>query len=389
MALANSFLTPEEASQEEFVCPLSLVWCPACGLVQLTHVVPPERMFSNYLYVSSTTQTFQKHFSEYAKRAKEKLVKKAGPLLAVDIGSNDGLLLSCFQNEGLKAVGVEPARNLSEAANERGRPTINDYFGSSAVDQLLRNEGSADIITGNNVFAHIDDIPELLRNVSRLLRPEGAFIIEFPYLVTMVENMLFDMIYHEHLSYIAVTPLRSLLHRFELEIFAIEEVPSHGGSLRIFIQKKAAARTVSEEVERFLRREAEKGYGSLPVYQEFARRVQGVKNELAALVKEIRSRGKSLSGYGAPAKGNTLINFCRWGPSQINYLVDDNPLKQNLLSPGAKIPVVSSRYLFENPTDYVILFAWNFAAEILKKLTPLKERKTRSIIPLPKPRIIK
>lgn len=386
MALANSFLKPESHREEEFVCPLRLTWCSTCGLVQLSDVVPAERMFSNYLYVSSTTQTFRKHFAEYARSAKARLLRQIGTGLAVDIGSNDGLLLSCYQNEGLRAVGIEPAKNLSQEANAKGLATLNDYFGENSVETVLKNWGAADIISANNVFAHINDIQGVLRNVDRLLRPDGIFIIEFPYLVAMVEEMLFDMIYHEHLSYIALHPLRYVLSRFEMEIFAVEEVASHGGSLRAYIQKKNAGHTPSPEVGRLLQREIEKGYNTFPIYQEFTRRVYEVRETLKGFVAEIKKSGKTLSGYGAPAKGNTLINFCRFDSRQFEYIVDDNPLKQNRLTPGAHIPVVSSQHLLTHPTDYVFIFAWNFAEEIIKKLWGLKQEGVQFIIPLPKPR---
>ncbi len=388
MPLANSFLSKEDARKEEFACPLSLVWCSGCGLVQLSHVVPADLMFANYLYVSSTTQTFRKHFAEYAKDAKIRLQKKSGPTLAVDIGSNDGLLLACYQNEGMKAVGVEPAKNLSEEANRNGRITVHDYFGASAVDKILKDFGPADIISANNVFAHIDDIHNVCRNVNRLLGPQGIFVIEFPYLGVMVEEMLFDMIYHEHLSYIAVSPLKFVLGRFDLEIFAIEKVASHGGSLRVFIQKKKGGRAISSEVGDYIADESKKGYSSESIYRDFATRVKRVKSELLAFVKDVKSKKKSLSGYGAPAKGNTLINYCGLNASAIDYIVDDNPLKQNLLCPGSRIPVVPSQHLFERHTDYVLIFAWNFAEEIIKKLQPLREKGVQFIIPLPKPRVV-
>lgn len=388
MSLANSFLKNEELNQEEFVCPLRLSWCSQCWLVQLSDVVPADKMFRNYLYVSSTTETFKRHFADYAKKTKVRLINPTPNLLAVDIGSNDGLLLSCYEREGMKAVGVEPAVNLAEEANRNGITTINDYFGARTVDTILSQFGPADVMSGNNVFAHIDDIHDVCRNVFRLLKPQGIFVIEFPCLGVMLEKMLFDMIYHEHLSYIGVRALTKLLEQFGLEIFAIEEVASHGGSLRVFIQKTGAGRPVSGEVTDFLRKEAEKGYGSFKVYQGFAEKVNRVKIELLREVSTILSKGKRISGYGAPAKGNTLINFCGLGPSQIDYIVDDNPLKQNLFTPGARIPVVPSSHLFSHPTDYVILFAWNFSEEIIKKLQPLRERDVKFMIPLPRLQVV-
>ena len=386
--LANSFLKKEELSQKEFVCPLRLAWCSRCWLVQLCDAVPAEKMFRNYLYVSSTTETFKKHFAEYAQKAKAKLLNASAPLLAVDIGSNDGLLLSCYQKEGMTAVGVEPAVNLSQEANRKGIATLNDYFGARAVEKILKDYGPADMVSGNNVFAHIDDIHDVCRNVAKLLKPQGIFVIEFPYLAVMLEKMVFDMIYHEHLSYIAVTPLRYLFHQFHLEIFAIETVSSHGGSLRVFIQKKGAGRPVSSKVDAMLHEESNKGYGSPEVYRQFAERVYGVKRGLVAFVDQIKSQKKSISGYGAPAKGNTLINFCGFNAHQIDYIVDDNPLKQGLFSPGAKIPVVPAAYRSQHPTDYVILFAWNFAEEIIRKLQLLREKGVQFMIPLPEPKIV-
>lgn len=388
MALANSFLTPEEAEKEEFICPLRLARCSACGLVQLCDAVPPKLMFANYLYVSSTTQTFRRHFEEYAKAAKARLMKDTKSVVAVDIGSNDGLLLSCYQREGMKAVGVEPAKNLCDAANQGGFATLNEYFGAKAVEKILKDFGPADIVSGNNVFAHIDDIHDVLRNVHRLLSPQGFFVIEFPYLVVMMDRLLFDMVYHEHLSYIALGPLQRLLERFGLEIFSIEEVASHGGSLRVFIQKRNAGRPIGSEVEGLLQSERMGGYDSFEVYDRFAARVGQVKKHLIQFITKIKSEGKSISGYGAPAKGNTLINYCALTAADITYIVDDNPLKQGRLAPGSHIPVVPSKHLFEHVTDYVLILAWNFSEEIIKKLQPLKQKGVRFIVPLPEPRTL-
>lgn len=366
MALANSFIKKEQISEQEFECPLSLTRCDECGLIQLTHVVPADLMFSHYLYVSSTTATFRKHFAEYAKSVKEKSVKKEN-LVALDIGSNDGLLVSCFINEGMKGIGIEPANNLAVEANKNGIPTINRYFDEEAVELIITQYGKADIITANNVFAHIDDSQSVCKNVNKLLNNDGMFVIEFPYLVTMTEEMLFDMIYHEHLSYIALTPLKIFLAKFQLQIFDVDYVSSHGGSLRIYIQKNSSRHSISKKVTELLESEKIKGYNSQEIYLQFAKKVYKVKEKLISFINNAKQEGRSVCGYGAPAKGNTLINFCKLTSKQIDYIVDDNPLKQNMFTPGAKIPVVPSSHLSENPTDYVIIFAWNFAKEIIYK----------------------
>lgn len=382
MPLANSYVAKEEAVKTEFECPLSVTRCSNCGLVQLTHVVPPELMFSHYLYVSSTTKTFRDHFSQYATGLKEKHVKKQN-LLAVDIGSNDGLLLSCYQKEGMKVVGVEPAANLAALANQQGITTIQSFFNGQCVAEIRKRFGAADIISANNVFAHIHDIQDVLKNVNQLLDSKGIFVIEFPYLVTMLEEFLFDMIYHEHLSYIAVHPLKYVLNRFHLDIFDIQYVPSHGGSLRVFIQKKEGPYKIASVVADYLAREEKGGYLTSSPYEKFAQGVMKCKNDFMALVAKIRSLGNSIAGYGAPAKASTIINFYGLKATDVAYVVDDNPMKQNLLVPGAQIPIVSSAYAEQHPTDYLVIFAWNFAKEILQKITSWQKRGTRFLVPLP------
>ncbi len=386
MALANSFIAPNQKGTKEFACPLSLAWCEICKLVQLSYVVPPEKMFSNYLYVSSTTKTFQDHFFNYAKTVKTRLDSK--DLLAVDIGSNDGLLLSCYQKVGMRAVGVDPAKNLSDDANQRGLPTINRFFDSACVKEIIDTYGKADVVSANNVFAHIDDVKSVCQNVFKLLNEEGLFVIEFPYLVAMFEDMFFDMIYHEHLSYISITALNYLMKSQGFKIVAIEKVTSHGGSLRVFLTKVSSKRDISQEVGSFLEDEEQKGYLKSAVYQEFAKQVENVKMSLNQFVQKITSEGKTISGYGAPAKASTLINYCGFNSSHIKFIIDDNPLKQNTFSPGANIRIVPSLYLNEHPTDYVMIFAWNFANEIMKKIEHLRERGVKFLIPLPHPKIV-
>ena len=387
MPLANSFLTEEQAKQEEFTCPLNVTRCTTCGLVQLSHVVPAELMFSHYLYVSSTSATFRKHFADYATSVKKKAIKK-NDLLAVDIGSNDGLLLSCFMKEGITPLGIEPAKNLSDEANKNGLNTINRYFDETSVDLIIEKYGKADIITGNNVFAHIDDSQAVCKNVFNLLSDTGMFVIEFPYLVTMYENMLFDMIYHEHLSYITLTSLKYLLNRYNLEIFSVDYVSSHGGSLRVFIQKQNGKYPISKQVNEMINHEENNKYDTQQKHNEFAENVQNVKQKLTEFIKRAQANGKTISGYGAPAKGNTLINYCNLNNQQIKYIVDDSPIKQSMLTPGAKIPVVSNSYQEKNPTDYIIVFAWNFAKEIINKMQHLKKRGVEFIVPLPSPTIV-
>lgn len=384
--LANNLPRKEDAAKPEFHCPLAVVKCPKCHLVQLTHSVPAHLMFDEYLYVSSTTQTFRTHFAEYAADVRNRLGGKKDAL-AVDIGSNDGLLVSGYVKEGMRGVGVEPAKNLAADAQKRGITTLNAYFGEETVREITAKYGKADAISANNVFAHIDDIQSVARNVRELLAEDGFFVIEFAYLVTMIEKMFFDMIYHEHVCYIGVTALGFLMERYGMEIFDITEVGSHGGSLRVFVQKKGGPRLKTLVVDRFLREEKEKGCLEEKIYRDFAARVMGFKDKLNTMIADLKRQGKTVSGYGAPAKASTIINFCALTPEAIDYIVDDNPLKQGRLIPGRKIPIVTSAHLNAQPTDYVVIFAWNFAKEILSKVEPLRAKGVKFIIPLPEPSI--
>lgn len=380
LPLANSFVRKEDAAKEEFRCPLRLTLCSSCFLVQLSHVVPPDMMFSNYLYVSSTTKTFRDHFAEYAASVRKKCAKKEKGV-AVDIGSNDGLLLACYQKEGFRAVGVDPATNLAEAANKNGTPTINRYFDETSVNMILKEYGPADAVSANNVFAHIDDIHSVCRNVSKLLAPAGIFSIEFPYLVTMLDELLFDMVYHEHLSYIGVNALTYVLKRHSLEIFDIQQVSSHGGSLRVFIQKQGGPQKEAAIVGELREKEKQRGCLNESAYRDFAARVMDAKEQFMELVRETRAAGKTMGGYGAPAKASTIINYYGLTKDDILFAVDDNPMKQNLLIPGSQIPIVPSSCLMDNPPDYVVIFAWNFAAEILQKIGHLREKGVQFVTP--------
>lgn len=381
VALANSYVAKENAGKPEFKCPLNLTWCSHCGLVQLSHIVPPDLMFKNYLYVSSTTQTFRDHFAEYAETVKNKLEVKKNPV-AVDIGSNDGLLVSEYNKQGMRGLGVDPAENLAVEANRQGRKTLNRYFDAECVKVIKKEYGGADAISGNNVFAHIAEVQSVLKNVRELLSDQGFFVVEFPYLVTMLDELLFDMIYHEHISYIAVTPLDFFTKRFDLEIFDIQKVSSHGGSLRVFIQKKNGSYRREAIVDQMIQSEKARGIMSEATYRQFAKDVIETKNRFMRTVREIKKQEKSISGYGAPAKASTLVGFYGLSRKEIDYVVDDNPLKQNWYVPGAQIPIVSSAHLNEHPTDYVVIFAWNFAKEIMRKISHLKDKGVEFLIPV-------
>ncbi len=384
--LANNFLTEQQLQQEERF-PLELCFCDTCKLVQLSHVVPPEVMFKNYVYVTSTTNTFKVHFTAMAKELTDEF-KLQKTSLAVDIGSNDGLLLKGFQQWGVQTIGVEPAGNIAVIAEKDGVETINDFFNEAAVRQIIARKGHADIITANNVFAHINDISDVIRNVDLLLKPEGVFVIEIQYLGDMIEKMTFDNVYHEHLSYFTLTSLEQFCKRHQMEIFKVKRVDSHGGSLRVFMKRPQSLRSIDASVKDLWGYEQRLGVNDFNTYRTFAEKVYGTKEKFVGFMKRIKSEGKTVYGYGAPAKGNTLLNFCDIGKDYITYVIDDNPLKQNLFTPGTHILVVSSKILDEKKPDYVLILAWNFADEILKKTQKYAAQGVRFIVPLPEPRII-
>ena len=385
--LANNFLSKQDLKKEEPKYPLELAFCQKCKLVQLSYVVPPGLMFKNYVYVTSTTKTFQQHFTKMADDISKKFMLNSNSLV-VDIGSNDGLLLKGFQKNSVQVMGVEPAANVAEIARKNGVETINDFFGKKVVEEILGKKGHADIITANNVFAHIDDIDGVINNVKSLLKKDGIFIIEFQYLMDTIENMTFDNIYHEHLSYYTITSLAYFFKKHEMEIFGVQRIGTHGGSLRVFVRQAEGKHQIGESVNEMLEYEKDKNASSFDPYREFADKVHKVKETLTSYIKDVKAQGKSIAGYGAPAKSTTLLNFCNVGADCIDYIVEDNPLKIGLYTPGTHIPVVSSGLLDKQMPDYVLILAWNFAEEILAKTKKYAGKGVKFIVPLPEPKIV-
>jgi SAM-dependent methyltransferase len=385
--LANSFLEKEELDKKEKTFPLELCFCDECKLVQLSFVVPPELMFKNYVYVSSTTKTFHKHFFQMAEYISKKF-KLDNKSLVVDMGSNDGLLLKAFKKMEMQVMGVEPAANIAKIAERDGIETINDFFNENAVNQIIERKGYANMITANNVFAHINDIREVIKNVKILLKDSGIFVIEVQYLVDTIEKMTFDNIYHEHLSYFTLTSLINFFKRHEMEIFDVQRVDTHGGSLRVFVKIVGSNFAVEKAVNGLLEHEKKLGVENLELYKSFADKVYRTKETLISHIREIKSRKKSIFGYGAPAKGNTLLNFCLIGTDCIDCIIEDNPLKIGLFTPGMHIPVASSKILDEKRPDYILILAWNFAEEILIKTKKYANQGVKFIIPLPTLRIV-
>lgn len=357
--LANNLLdTPDS---EDFLYPLQVNYCPKCHLCQLSHFVPKEKLFNNYLYLSSISSSFKKHFEDLSLI----LVEEYSPKIVLDIGSNDGIFLRPLKEKGIKIIGVEPAKNLAEIANQNGIDTINAYFEDLDINLLPKN---IDIVTAFNVFAHTKFTKEITKKVFQVLKPGGIFIIEVQYLVDMMSKLTFDNIYHEHLFYYSVTSLNNLFSNLGGQIIKVEHIDTHGGSIRIYIQRKEDVRGVDKSVEEFLNKE--KGVvDNYESYVDFAKKIRELKNKV---LDKFNSLSGLTIGYGAPAKATTLLNY--FG-IKLPYTIEDNPIKQNKYIPGVKTKIISKDDLIKIgiPKNIVVL-AWNFFDEIKQKNKDLIER---------------
>jgi SAM-dependent methyltransferase len=383
---ADQFRTADRLAGPEVWFPLQVCVCTRCGLSQLSYVVRPEILYQDeYPYEASTTRAGQRHFRAFAASVVQRLGLSERDLV-VDIGSNVGVLLAGFRDEGARVAGVDPASNIAAIAESRGIPTIADFFGERAVDRILREHGQARVITGTNVFAHIDDLHELLRSVDRLMTDDGVFIFECPYFVNLLKDLEYDTIYHEHLSYVSVRPLVTFFARFGMRIFDVEEVDIHGGSFRVYVDR--CRREVNAAViEDLLHREHREGAYDLPRLRRFATDVADNRDELVSMLHDLRARGKRVAGVSAPAKGMTLLNYARIGRETLEFVTEKSQLKMGRYTPGGRIPVVSDDVLLEERPDYALLLAWNFADEITRNLAAYSTAGGRFIVPIPAPRI--
>jgi len=386
--LADAFLTASQLGEPEIYYPLDVYLCDDCSLVQLGYVVPPEILFQrDYPYVSSTTQTGRDHFHSFAIDAFSRFDIQPDDLV-VDIGSNVGVLLQGFKNRGVKNVlGIEPAANICQIARNNGIDTINEFFSEKVADKIAGTRKTAKIVTGTNVIAHIDNHHALARAVKKLLAPKGVFIFEAPYFVNLLANLEYDTIYHEHLSYLSVKPLKHLFDSFGMEIFDALEVSIHGGSLRYFVADKGDY-PVADNVSRLLRLESEGKTYDTKTLSEFARMVQKNREELTWLLHSLKKAGKRIAGVSAPAKGMTLLNYCKIGTETLDFITEKASLKIGKFTPGIHIPVLPDSELTKQKPDYALLLAWNFADEIMKNMEDYHRAGGKFIIPIPKPAII-
>jgi SAM-dependent methyltransferase len=385
--LANAFLATPEQFAHEPSYPLDLYLCETCSLVQLLDVVDPEVLFRHYIYVTGTSDTMSGHNARYAQTVIE-LCQPRPEDLVIEIASNDGSLLSCFRQHGVRTLGVEPARNIAEIARDRGIETLAEFFDAAAAESIRASYGAAKVVIGNNVLAHVDETQDFLTGCKRLLTEDGLVVIEVPYVREMLDRLEYDTVYHEHLCYFSARALIRLCDAVGLSVVRIDRVPVHGGSLRLYAGRPEWYGGHADGALAPAADEREAGLATWERYERFAAHVGKHRRALRDLLEALRREGLTVAGYGAPAKGNTLLNYCGIGTDLIPYVVDKNPLKIGRFTPGMHIPILSTSTLLECQPDCVLILAWNFAEEIMRQQQEYRDRGGRFIIPIPEPRFI-
>lgn len=386
--LANSFLATIDDARNEAFFPLHVRVCTECHLAQLPAMETPQNIFSDYAYFSSFADGWVAHCRDFAESASKRFNITAQQHV-IEIASNDGCMLGAFARHGTQILGIEPAANVAQAAIAQGVPTRIAFFGSRLAGQM-RDEGiSADLLIANNVLAHVPDLNDFVRGLSTLLGPAGALSIEFPSLLRLIDENQYDTIYHEHFSYFSMLTAENVLARHGLAIFDVEDLATHGGSMRIYAQHASTGRLpLSPRLAAVRQREAAAKLDKLETYRNFGARVREHRKKLLDLLHTAKASGRAIVAYGAPAKGNTLLNYCGIGQDTIDYTVDRNPRKQGRFLPGSHIPVRHPDFIHQTRPDYVLILPWNWKEEIIADLAYIREWGGRFIVPVPQPEVI-
>lgn len=385
--LANALpKSPEEFKDEAFY-PLDVYFCKSCSLVQILDVIDPSVLFSHYIYLTGTSTTIAEHNVRYAQAVVDELNLSAESMV-MEIASNDGSLLKKFQPHGVKTLGIEPATNIAKIARDAGVETVNEFFSLETAKAIRESHGPADAIIGNNVLAHVDETRDFMSGARHIIKPDGRAIFEFPYLGEFMDRLEYDTVYHEHMCYFSVTAIMRLGDEIGLRLQKVDHMPVHGGSIRAWFGSDETFSDHSDEVKAIAAKEAEQGLTTVDRYVEFADGVKANRTALLELLNKLKAEGKTVAGYGAPAKGNTLLNYCGISTDLVPYTVDRSPLKVNLYLPGVHIPVLPAETILEKQPDYVLILAWNFAEEIMGQQQEYKDRGGQFIIPLPEPKIV-
>lgn len=381
---ANSFLTADQLDQPEAIYPLKVYTCSNCFLTQIAEYKQHETIFDDqYAYFSSFSKSWLKHARDYTYAMTSRFGFNEESMV-IEIASNDGYLLQYFQEQQVPVLGIEPTANTARAAREKGIQTIIEFFGTQLADVLVKTGIQADLLIGNNVLAHVPDIVDFVKGMKMLLRETGIITMEFPHLMQLVQHNQFDTIYHEHFSYLCLYSVKQIFDSCGLEIFDVEELPTHGGSLRIYVKhQNDHSKAVSPAVNALLEKEIRKGMNTMAYYMNFQHKAEQIKTEFCGFLVTKALKGKKVAGYGAAAKGNTLLNYCRVKNTQVAFVVDASPHKQNKWLPASHIPVVDESVLKREKPDYIIIFPWNLKAEIMDQLSYVRNWHGKFVTAIP------
>ena len=380
--LSNAFISPSEAHRMEAFYPLHAYVCETCFLVQLEQFETPAHIFRDYVYFSSYSDTWLDHAREFSAKA----IRDFGlttQSLVIEVASNDGYLLQYFKQAGIPVLGIEPAQNVAAVALKKEIPTITEFLGAASAKNIAAEGKLADLVIGNNVFAHVPDLNDFAAGLHTLLKPTGILTLEFPHLLQLMQNNQFDTIYHEHFSYFSLTTAMRVLEKHALTVFDVEQLSTHGGSLRIYLSRDNS-RTPTPRVQELLDCEHVAGLGNPATYSSFNEQVKTTKRALLRFLLDAREQGKSVVGYGAPAKANTLLNYCGIRTDFIEFTVDRNPNKQGLLLPGTRIPVMPPDKIFARKPDYVLILPWNIKDEVMKQMCGIRDWGGQFVVPIPR-----